>query len=258
MSKLLRADFYRMYCNRRIWLYVGCMIVSVIFFILMQYGAMDYTVSFSRVIFLPMTFYGIVIAALVSSFVGEDFSDGVIRNKIVAGRNRSSIYLSNMICVWSACLVVYILTVFATIVMGISLFENNVTLAEFFTFFALGLFTSMAFGSIFCILSMLIGNKSASVMVCMWLTFGMLFLCLHTNQMLVQQEYKDGMLNPHYVGGMIRILYEFLHDINPFGQVAQLSAMSCLNGVRWIGLDIFWMIAAAVLGNMLFNKKDIK
>lgn len=258
MSKLLRADFYRMYCNKRIWLCVASMILAAIFFILMQYGGMDYTVPFSRVIFLPMTFYGIVIAALVSLFVGEDFSDGVIRNKIVAGRKRSSIYLSNMICIWSACLMVYILTILTTVAIGISLFENNVTLTEFFTFFGLGLFTSIAFGSVFCILSMLIGNKSTSAMVCMGLAFGMLFLCLHTNQILVQQEYKDGVLNPHYVGGMKRILYELVHDINPFGQVAQLSDMSCLNWVRWIGIDIFWMIVAIGLGNILFNKKDIR
>lgn len=258
MSKLLRADFYRMYHNKRIWLCVASMIVTAIFFIIMQYSAMDYTVAFSRVIFLPMTFYGIAIAALISFFVGDDFSGGVIRNKIIAGRSRSSIYMSNLICAWSACVVVYIFTVVITVGIGINLFENNVTLADFLKYFVLGLFSVLAFGSIFGMISMLNCNRVTSVMICMGLAFGMLFLCLHTNQILVQQEYKNGVLNPHFVEGTQRLLYGMLHDMNPFGQVAQLSSMTSLNVIRWIGMDLFWMIATAGFGKTLFLRKDIR
>lgn len=258
MSKLLRADFYRMYYNKRLWLCVSAMIMAAIFFIIMQYSAMDYVVPFSRVIFLPMTFYGIATAALISFFVGDDFSDGVIRNKIVAGRSRSSIYLSNLICACSACVLVYMLTVGVTIAIGINLFENDVTLADFLKFFMLGLFSSLAFGSIFAMISMLNCNKVTSVMICMGLSFGMLFLCLHTNQILMQQQYKNGVLNPHFVDGIKRMVYEILQDINPFGQVAQLSSMTCLSAIRWIGLDVFWMIVAVGFGNLLFVRKDIR
>lgn len=258
MSKLLIADFYRMYHNKRLWLCVASMIVIAIFFIVMQYSAMDYTVDFSRVIFLPMTFYGIATSALISFFVGDDFSDGVIRNKMVAGRSRSAIYLSNLICAWSACVLVYTVTVKVTVGIGINLFQNDVTLADFLKYFMLGLFTGIAFGSIFCMLSMLIRNKVNAVMICMGLAFGMLFLCLHTNQILVQQQYKNGILNPHFADGIKRMIYEILHDINPFGQVAQLSSMTCLSVIRWMGMDIFWMIAAVGLGNVLFLKKDIR
>lgn len=258
MRKLLRADFYRMYYSKRVWLCVATMIMAAIFFIIMQYSAMDYVVSFSRVIFLPMTFYGIAIAALISFFVGDDFGDGVIRNKIVAGRSRSAIYMSNLICTWSACALVYTVTVVITVGIGINLFENNVSLADFLKYFILGLFTGIAFGSIFGMLSMLNCNKVTSVMICMGLAFGMLFLCLHTNQILLQEQYKNGVLNPHFADGIKRIVYEMLHDINPFGQVAQLSAMTCLNASRWICVDVLWMIVSMGLGIVLFHGKDIR
>lgn len=258
MRKLLRADFYRMYHNKKIWLCAATMIMMAIFFVIMQYSAMDYTVPFSRVIFLPMTFYGIATAALISFFVGDDFSDGVIRNKMVAGRSRSAIYLSNLICSWSACALVYTVTIMVTVGIGVSLFENDVTFADLLKYFMLGLFTGIAFGSIFCMLSMLICNKVTSVMVCMGLAFGMLFLCLHTNQILVQEQYKNGILNPHFADGIKRVVYELLHDINPFGQVAQLSAMTCLNEIRWICVDAFWILVSLGLGNALFHKKDIR
>lgn len=258
MSRLLRSDFYRMYHNKKIWLCAAAMITIAIFFIVMQYSAMDYTVAFSRVIFLPMTFYGIVTPALISVFVGDDFSDGVIRNKIVAGRKRSSIYMSNLLCVWSACVLLYTVTVAVTVGIGINFFENDVVLADFLTCFVLGLFTGVAFGSIFCMLSMLIGEKATSVMVCMGLAFGMLFLCLHTNQIIVQEQYKNGVQNLHYVSGMRRIVYEILHDFNPYGQAAQLSSMEYLNPLRWVVADVFWVVAAMGLGIVLFRRKDIK
>lgn len=258
VSKLLRSDFYRMYHNKRIWLCVVSMIAVAAFFIIMQYTAMDYTVDFSRVIFLPMAFYGIVMAALVSLFVGDDFSDGFIRNKIVVGRSRSSIYMSNLICVWSACLVIYVITVVVTVMIGINYFENDVTLIDFFRFLLLGAFTCLCFGSIFCMLAMLIGNRSTSLMICMGLTFVMLFVSLRINQIIVQPQYKDGILNPHFVGGIKRVIFEIMHDINPFGQIAQLTSMTCLNVTRWICLDILWIIVTTGFGNILFLKKDIK
>lgn len=258
MNRLLAADFYRMYKSRRFWICLASMGIIAVAFIIMQYTAMDYIVAIDRVLFLPMSFYGVCIAALISLFVGTDFSDGFIRNKLIVGRKRNSIYLSNLVVSWTACLIIYIFTIAVTMGIGRHLFENNVTVAGFSHFFLLGMFTCLAFGSIFCMLSMLIGEKSTSVMICMGLAFGMLFLCLRTNQILVQEEYKNGMLNPYYVSGVQRILCELLHDFNPFGQVAQLSSMKYLNPVRWIVADLFWMAVAAGLGRILFKGRDIR
>lgn len=258
MNRLLRADFYRIYHKKLLWLCASSMVLITIMFIIMQYTAMDYTVSIDRVIFLPMSFYGVAVAALISLFIGEDFSDGVIRNKLIAGRNRYAVYFSNMITGLTASLTVYIVMLVTSLGIGIHLFEINVTTPEIIRFTILGAFTCLAYGSIYCMLTMLIGNKTTAVTVSMILAFGMLFLCLHTNQIVVQPEYKDGLLNPHYATGIKRIIYELLHDINPSGQAAQLSAMSYLNAVRWIVIDILWVILTGGLGSILFSKKDIR
>ena len=65
-------------------------------FVHMQYSGMDYVVALDRVVFLPLSFYGVIAAALVSLFIGEDFSDGCIRNKIVSGKSRSSVLISGI------------------------------------------------------------------------------------------------------------------------------------------------------------------
>lgn len=258
MTRLLHADFFRMYTNKRFWLCAAAMLGSAVMFIVMQATAMDYTVPLSRVIFLPMTFYGVAVAALVSLFVGEDFSDGGIRNKLIAGRSRGSVFLSNLLVSWTACIAVYLITTVFTACVGSFYFEIDVSPAQFMEFLALGLLMCLAYGSIYCTVTMLCGSKATSVMLCMGLAFFLLYLSLQTHQVLAQQEYKDGVLNPHYVRGIKKAVYNVLHDLNPTGQAAQLSAMAYFNSLRWIVCDLIWMASAAFLGSALFRRKEIK
>ncbi len=258
MSRLLRADLYRMYRGIIFWTSLGSMFGIAGMLSVMQYTSMSYEVPLSRVIFLPMSFYGVIAAALVSFFVGEDYHDGVIRNKLVAGHTRNNIYLSNLICSLLACLTIYVVISLILTAIGSSFFENDVTIENFVKFFLLGILTCLAMGSIFGMLSMLIGERTIGVMVCMALAFGMLFLCLHTNQIVIQEPYKNGQVNPNYMGGVLRKIYELIHDLNPMGQAAQLSSMEYLNLTRWIILDIFWIGFTMILGNRLFLKRDMK
>lgn len=258
MNRLLYTDMCRMYGSKRFWFFVTAMAAVAFMFIVMQYTAMDYQVMLDRVIFLPISFYGLITGALISLFVGDDFSDGVIRNKLVAGRSRCAVFFSNLITCWSACLILYFFMIGITAGIGVFLFENNVTGTEFLRYLGLGMLTCIAFGSLYCMLSMLIGNKPNAVMACMALAFVMLLLSLHTNQILVQPQVKDGALNPHYADGVRRVFYEILHDGNPTGQAAQLSAMECYSPFRFIACDLLWIAVAAVLGTVLFQRKDIR
>ena len=258
MSRLLNADFYRMYSKKLLWLCTLSMMVAAAALCLMQYTAMDYEVSLDRVIFLPMAFYGIAVSVLIGVFTGEDFSDGVIRNKIISGHSRYSIYTSNLLVCYSACIIVYIMTIITALGIGINWFDINVTTEEVMRFAALGIFTCLAYSSIYCMITMLVRNKTAAIAMCMAIAFGMLFLALHTNAFLMRPEYKDGALNPQYAVGIKRILYEFLYDVNPTGQAAQLSMMKCLNPMRFILIDVLWVLITGILGTWMFNKTDIK
>lgn len=45
-------------------------------FIWMQKTAMSYTVMLDRVIFLPMSIFGLVLSVMISFLIGEDFDGG--------------------------------------------------------------------------------------------------------------------------------------------------------------------------------------
>jgi hypothetical protein len=91
----------------------------------------------------------------------------------------------------------------------------------------------------------------------MGMAFGMLFLALHTNSILVQEEYKDGILNPHYISGIKRVVYEILHDINPCGQAAQLSTWEVLHPWRIALFNVIFVLFLLIAGCNLFERKDI-
>ncbi len=85
-----------------------------------------------------------------------------------------------------------------------------------------------------------------------------LILGLPSNGKLVQPEYEDGAMNPNYVGGMRRTVYGILHDLNPCGQVAQLSTWEVWHPIRITLSNLAMVSVASVLGCMLFERKDIK
>ena len=256
MRKLLSADLYRMRRSKCLWLSMGAMLGIACLFLVMQYTAMDYTVPLSRVIFLPVSFYGVAAAALVCLFVHGDFTGGFIRNKIIACCSRTSIFLSTLIVCWLACIGIYLVTTLFTGAIGIFLFEINVTPAEFLAHLAMGVGMCLAYGSIYCTIAMLCTNQTSAMVVCMGLSFAMLFVSLQTNQILVQPAYKNGVPNPVYVEGFAKTLYAIVHDLNPTGQAAQLSAMHIFHPLRWIVCDLAWVLAAGI-GIPLFRKKDI-
>lgn len=257
MRKLLSADFFRMFHSKWFRLCLGGMLAMSVGFIIMQYTAMDYTVPLSRVIFLPMSFYGVAVAALVSLFVGEDFSDGFIRNKIIAGRSRFSVFASNLVVCWLACVTIYLTTTLFTTVIGAFLFENDIAPVKFFQYLLLGTGMCLAYGSIYCTITMLCGNKTTATVLCMGLAFFLLFAGLHTNQFMVQPEYKDGVPNPAYVDGFAKTVYAVLHDLNPTGQAAQLSTMDIFCPVRFFFCDLAYILPTGA-GMVIFNRKNIQ
>lgn len=257
MRKMLSANLSRLFKSPALWLFLVCMLGLAFVFTMMQYTAMDYAVPMSRVIFLPLSLYGMAAAAFVSVFVGTDFSDGVIRNKILAARRRSDVIFSHIITSCIGCTAVYLVTTTFCACISIFLFENDVTANQFILYLFLGFGMSLAYGSLFCTLTLLCGDKVQAIIGCMVLSMMLLFLSLHTNQILVQEEFKNGVLNPHYVTGIKRALYGILHDLNPCGQAAQLSSWNYLNPARGVLCSAFWIAAGACLSCMCFRRKDL-
>ena len=94
MSKLLRANFLRMRKDKYFWIGMIAMILYGVIDSVGQYRNLkvyDMSVTFDTVFFASHIIIGMLISAFVSLYVGTEYSDGTIRNKLMVWCNRRDI-----------------------------------------------------------------------------------------------------------------------------------------------------------------------
>ena len=97
MSKLLSANFLRLKKNKVFW---GGLILMAAWGIFvpvklhMDAAQMNYADRVEDGFFGCAMFMGIFISVFCSLFIGTEYNDGTMRNKIIVGGKRSAIYLA--------------------------------------------------------------------------------------------------------------------------------------------------------------------
>ena len=118
MNNLLSAYFQRLIKSKLYWCLLGLMILSGIIIPILAHREMiaygtDYTLE-SRLVW-HFLIIGFIVAIFCSWFLGTDYSDGTIRNKIIAGNSRLKIYISALlICVIASVILVVVRNTYYT------------------------------------------------------------------------------------------------------------------------------------------------
>lgn len=89
MRNLLSAEFYRCKHSRLFWLLMCAAVLSGV-----VYGITAFDGCFDDMFVVPLF---AILAVFISLTVGREYADGTIRNKIIAGKKKTSIYLSKLI-----------------------------------------------------------------------------------------------------------------------------------------------------------------
>ena len=100
MNKLLSANFMRIKKNKTFWSGVIFMFGLGIFFPVRRYVDMVQTGWVNNLddgFYFCAVLIAIVMAVFCSMFIGTEYSDGTIRNKIIVGQKRSAVYLANAV-----------------------------------------------------------------------------------------------------------------------------------------------------------------
>lgn len=274
MIKLLNAGFTRLRKNKAFWLLTIFSIGLALFMIYTQYSDMkkyEKVIEVEQLMLNYATIIGIVIAIFTSLFLGVEYSDGAIRNKISIGHKRINIYLSNLAITSITSLFSYVLFMIIIAIIGIPLF-GGVTMSMLVLLKLIGCIfvTIIAYSSIFTFIAMMISNKTITAIVTIVLAFGMMFYSLMEFDRLSQPEYidtmimKDGMQeiintkNKHYLEGEKRKLIKLSIDIIPAGQMFQIAGRVApnLKVLPLYSLGIIVIFTGA--GLVLFKKKELK
>lgn len=216
------------------------------------------------------------LAAVVPLFVGSEYSDGTIRNKVVVGYHWASVYLSMLVTsVIAGWLLVMVWTA-AYLIPGVILMEHANPLWVYLCLYFAMFLELAVFSAIFTLLTMTLGSKAGSAVLCILFALFLMMQGIVVKSMLEEPEFYGPELivsdseevsyagemeaNPNYIpeGSPKRAFYNFLMDFTPGGQALQISERATDNLSIICFYDIGWLVVMTAAGVLIFRRKDLK
>lgn len=283
MSKLLYASLFRLKYDKVFWLGIGVMAALGIVLPLSNYYAIQRIVQTTgEVVEIPLEglFFAFDMmvpfaAAIFSSlFIGTEYSDGTIRNKLVIGHTRTNIYLVNLVtCVTTSFVFAATFMVTCGIVGGLTLDGFQIETKTILLYLLASACLILAFNALFVCLAMLNQNKAVVAIISLLGILALIFIALWTEGRLSEPEFYDAEMyvndgqivqvpaevNPNYVSSpAMRSFLEFIFDFLPGGQAYQLGNAQALHPAMMSLYSLLIAVVTTVCGVLAFRRKDIK
>lgn len=275
MTKLLKANFLRLLKNRVFWLTTMFMFGLGVLIVCLRYSAIiryNESAPLDSTLLEYVLFIGCCSAIFSSMFLGTEYSDGTIRNKLIVGHMRSSVYLSNWIINVSAAIIMIFAFLAPYCALGVLLLDAPIaSLGDMLFLICISIFTVIAYASVYNMLSMLITKKSVSAILCLIL-FLVLFILAGAIQFKLDApefiqaydmtangiELTAPMPNPKYLQPDARKIYQFFFDLLPTGQSVQLSTFTVVHPYLMVLYSTAISVMTTAAGIFAFRKKDLK
>ena len=254
MRKLLSANFARLWRSKIFWAGIIVMASSSV---LVAWFNVELSRSRSVILdeyyFLYAPFVGIFCAAFAALFLGREYSDGTIRNKLIAGCRRFEIYLANLLTVFCATLIVMAAWLIGALAGIPVLGAWEIGAAGLLKYLLISVLFTAALSAIFTFIGMLYTNRALNTACSILLLLVFLIASLYINSLLMEPERyylhdydnsqpellvmfgmevdANGVVfrtNSAFVGGFTRLVYELFMDFLPSGQTVSVS-----NIQRW-------------------------
>lgn len=240
MYKLLKANFFRLVKNKIFWgiVIITILIASFILFntILNQQG--ETKEGIDNILVMYIHFIGIFIAMFTSLFVGTEYSDGAIRNKIVIGHSRKNIYFANLITSIAVGICIEFIYMLVIMIVGIPTLGTLQMTTEKFLFIVLDIiFIIMAYASIFTCITLLCSDITVSTVICIILVLVMLVVSMALSSTANATKYyenysqnENGEIevyqepNPGYPGDFKKNVAKTILYCIPTGQASQIAS----------------------------------
>lgn len=263
MSKLLYANFFRLWRNRLFLIGLGFMFFAGGFLVFQEYRQLNWygaSVNLNSTFFVYIAMIGVVSSIFCSLFLNVEYNDGTIRNKIIVGHKRVSIYFSNLIVNIIASFLLCLSYILANIVVGIPLIGTlTIPISKTVLILVGSMFTIIALCSIFTMMNMLIHSTAIAPVICIVAMFLSIAIVNEVQRILDQPQYwYDGTVNTAYVEGAERAQLEFIYSALPAGQEMQYSRKNIENINEMCLYSTGITVITSAVGVFFFRKKDIK
>ena len=288
MYKLLNASFSRLRKNK---IFLGLVILTIIIAAFMLISEYLDKVKYSSVFGISpnttdilltnfINIIGFFIAIFTSLFVGAEYSDGTIRNKIVAGHSRKNIYLSNLIVSIVVGLILEFIYLIIISIVAIPLLGSiQMTFSQLAVILLDIIMIIIVYSSIFNFIALICSNITISTVTSLLLILIMfvtdMFLSPTANSTEYIQKNKvmdeqgnityEIVKNEDYPGKIIQTTCKTIINFNPVSQAIEISGNKIemneedFNNLKRYPLySLGLIIIITAIGIYLFNIKELK
>ena len=213
-------------------------------------------------------------AVFSSFYIGAEYSDGTIRNKLNVGSSRNSIYLANLVVVVTAGVLFVVTHMLASFVVCLPFLGSLIwqALSPVGWRIPAALVMILCYGAVFSFFGMMDSNKSRSLLISFVLALALIFGGLFTTSRLNEPELTSRMVmqadgsyqrefnlpNSRYITGTTRTIYTFVDACNPASQNFNIARSEGQFHPLAIVCQLGMTAVFTVTGVILFKKKDIK
>lgn len=301
MIGLMRANLMRLLKSKTFWV---CVILSPALEILRLILEFSGNFSFRRTqVPLEPNLFGnttniiFLLAIFAGLFLGTEYSDGGLRNKLIVGHSRTAVCISDLLTCITAGLIIFAVQFSFDLTLGLAReYRRTVPTEEIVSRALICIGAILALSAIFTLLGTLVSGKSSSLTAAICLALALTAGSSLILTRLAEPEYLAPMTiaypdeidengeprveiiteeNPNYVDGALRQTLETLNDLLPSGQLLQMGTSAVTfaeNGeptgrdvgsftesaAPMIGYSLGLVFLATVGGMRVFQKKDIR
>ena len=273
MYKLLKANFFRLKKEITFWIFLFISIGLGVYTIFSGLDSISLTTSLEKLTFQYLNYIGLFIAIFVSIFVGKEYANGIIRNKIIVGHKRSSIYFANLITsslVSILCELIFGVIVF--VIGVISKVPTTQTILQFVMSILDAILVIVLYCSIFNLVTMLSSEITISTTICIVLFIAFFIISLSIGYTENQPKYNrsgytdeygnfhltNQELNPNYPGDDKIKIAKTIYYIIPQGQAIEIASANSEDINIFPLYSITLILIFNLIGSYFFKKKDLK
>ncbi|MCR5647362.1 MAG: ABC transporter permease [Acholeplasmatales bacterium] len=260
MLNLLKADFYRILKSKVLKVSIVLAVLIPLVLVMMSYGVSKIAESamvddsgviksmFSGRRMIASSFsltdnFGLILPIFGAIFVSSDLKNGTLRNKIISGHNRKSIYFSHLIVtmIYNLCIIfIYsgVMALFSCLLFG---YGKSVDVKELFYILIIGFVSFLFVATISTLFTLLINSTPLAIVLTIACCLGLSFICTIIS-VLDYEKFK----------GLVYFIPLFANS-----SMASFELSDSLFIEGFLSLIVFGALNT-VLGLALFLKNDLK
>lgn len=247
MYRLLAANLNRLRIYKPFWINLSIIVIieSLLTFMLVVQG--EVPIDFA--LFIVLLVIGLITSFFIGLFYGIEYSDGTIRNKVIAGHKRITIYFASLITgIISISTLYFVSSILGSIIVITFSLNGNYDLSNFVLSSFIGWLSCISIISIFNMIGMLSSSKSKSSTTCIIVSFTLLIIGLICYSLSIQG------VNSTIFGEAVQLLF----DMNPFVQGIQIPSVDNFTVCKLGLYSLYIIFILNTVGIYIFNKKDLK